>query len=318
MSKSGPIVIAHRGASGYLPEHSLESKAMAHAMGADFIEQDVVLTNDGVPIVLHDINLESTTDVARLFPERARADGRYYALDFSLQEIRRLSLHERSFINSEGKEQAYYPDRFPVNQGSFRLPTLEEEIHLIHGLDLSRNTKTGLYVEFKAPLWHQQQGYDIASAVLGVLEKTGFGHRTDQVFLQCFNNKTLIELRERTPLPLIQLIGENEWNEDGGADYEAMQTAQGIAEVASYAQGIGPWIEQVLAHSDRGLDPTPLTALAHEHGLQVHPYTLRIDELPEGTSDIAELHHALFEKAAVDGVFTDFPDITRRYLQTLP
>jgi len=105
MSKSGPIVIAHRGASGYLPEHSLESKAMAHAMGADFLEQDVVLTSDGVPIVLHDIHLDSTTDVARLFPGRAREDGRYYALDFNLQEIKALSLHERSFTNDSGEEQ---------------------------------------------------------------------------------------------------------------------------------------------------------------------------------------------------------------------
>lgn len=317
MSKGDPIVIAHRGASGYLPEHSLESKAMAHAMGADFIEQDVVLTSDGVPIVLHDINLESTTDVARLFPERARADGRYYALDFSLQEIKELSLHERSFTNDNGEEQAFYTHRFPIDRGNFSLPTLEEEINLIHGMDLSRNKRTGLYVELKAPLWHRQQDYDIAAAVLGVLAQTGYGSKVDQVFLQCFNDQTLMALRELTPLPLIQLIGENDWGEDGGADYDAMRTARGIAEVARYAQGIGPWIPQVLTNSDAGLEPTPLTALAHEHGLQVHPYTLRIDELPEGTTDAEELHRALFEKAGVDGLFTDFPDITRRYLQAM-
>ena len=315
MSKSGPIVIAHRGASGYLPEHSLESKAMAHAMGADFLEQDVVLTSDGVPIVLHDIHLDSTTDVARLFPGRAREDGRYYALDFNLQEIKALSLHERSFTNDSGEEQAFYPRRFPLDQGSFRLPTLKEEISLIHGLNLSREKKAGLYVELKSPLWHQQQGYDIATAVLGALAETGYATKVDQVFLQCFNDQTLIALREVTPLPLIQLIGENDWGEEGEIDYEAMQTAAGLARIANYAQGIGPWIPQVLTHRDAGLEPTPLTALAHEHGLQVHPYTLRIDELPEGAENAAELHQALFEKAGVDGLFTDFPDITRRYLQ---
>ena len=215
MSKSGPIVIAHRGASGYLPEHSLESKAMAHAMGADFLEQDVVLTSDGVPIVLHDIHLDSTTDVARLFPGRAREDGRYYALDFNLQEIKALSLHERSFTNDSGEEQAFYPRRFPLDQGSFRLPTLKEEISLIDGLNLSREKKAGLYVELKSPLWHQQQGYDIATAVLGALAETGYATKVDQVFLQCFNDQTLMALREVTPLPLIQLIGENDWGEEG-------------------------------------------------------------------------------------------------------
>ena len=93
---SQPIVIAHRGASGYLPEHTLAAKAMAHAMGADFLEQDVVLTADGVPIVLHDIYLEATTDVEQRFPDRSRPDGRFYAIDFTLAEIRTLSAHERT------------------------------------------------------------------------------------------------------------------------------------------------------------------------------------------------------------------------------
>ncbi|MEP5568194.1 MAG: glycerophosphodiester phosphodiesterase [Halioglobus sp.] len=315
MSKGEPIVIAHRGACGYLPEHSLEAKAMAHAMGADFIEQDVVLTRDGVPIVLHDIYLESTTDVARKYPDRARADGRYYALDFSLEETRQLRLHERSFVNAGGQEQAFYPGRFPLGKGDFRLPTLAEEIDLIAGLDRSRARTTGLYVELKAPNWHQQQGYDISSAVLDVLARTGYANKTDQVFLQCFNNQTLQDLADRTALPLIQLIGENDWGEDGAVDYEAMQTAEGVAKIASYAQGIGPWIPQVITAGESGLNATPLTAIAHQHNLKVHPYTLRADDLVPEAKDATELHHALFEVAGVDGLFTDFTDLTVRYLQ---
>ena len=317
MSKGDPIVIAHRGACGYLPEHTLESKAMAHAMGAHFIEQDVVLTRDGVPLVLHDIYLESTTDVARKYPDRARADGSYYALDFSLEEIRQLDLHERSFINTKGQEKAYFPERFPLDKGNFRLPTLAEEIDLIAGLDQSRAKTTGLYVELKAPSWHQQQGYDISSAVLDVLEKTGYADKADQVFLQCFNIQTLKDLANRTALPLIQLIGENDWGEDGAVDYEAMQTPQGIANVASYAQGIGPWIPQVIIAGESGLCATPLTAIAHQHGLMVHPYTLRNDQLMPGAKDATQLHHALFEIAGVDGLFTDFTDLTVRYLQSI-
>ena len=316
MSGAEPIVIAHRGASGYLPEHSLEAKVMAHAMGADFIEQDVVLTRDGVPIVLHDIYLENTTDVEQRFPARAREDGRFYALDFDLEEIRQLRLHERSYRDAAGQELAYFPDRFPLGQGTFTLPTLEEEIQLIAGLDHSRATTTGLYIELKAPRWHAAQGYDIASAVLDILERRGYADKPSQVFLQCFDDETLIALKARTKLPLIQLIGDNSWGEDGAVDYDAMRSAEGIARVASYASGIGPWIPQVVEQGADELRPTGLSALARKHKLLVHPYTLRSDALPEGFASVDQLHHALFELARVDGLFTDFPDLTRSYLDS--
>ena len=161
-----PIIIAHRGASGYLPEHTLATKALAHAMGADFLEQDVVLSRDGVPIVLHDIHLDSTTDVAQRFATRARADGRFYAIDFSLEEIRQLQVHERSCRDASGAEVAVFPDRFPVDAGLFRIPTLAEEIDLIAGLDRSRNCSTGLYVELKSPNWHEAEGQNLATVIL--------------------------------------------------------------------------------------------------------------------------------------------------------
>jgi glycerophosphoryl diester phosphodiesterase len=318
MSQADPIVIAHRGASAYLPEHSLASKAMAHAMGADFLEQDVVLTRDGEAIVLHDIYLESTTDVALRFPGRARENGRYYAIDFDLAEIQQLRLHERSYRDEAGQEKAYYPGRFPLGNYDFKLPTLEEEINLIAGMNQSRGKTTGLYVELKAPRWHLQQGHDIGAAVLSVLERTGYAEKNDQVFLQCFNDQTLIDLREKTDLPMIQLIGDNSWGEDGAVDYDAMCTPAGIARVATYAQGIGPWIPQVICQADNGLEATALTRLAHDHNLLVHPYTLRADELPEAAEHVDELHHALFKTAGVDGLFTDFTDLTIGYLNRNP
>ncbi len=308
---SDPIVIAHRGASGYLPEHTLESKALAHAMGAHYIEQDVVLSRDGVLVVLHDIHLESTTDVEQRFPGRARDDGRFYALDFSLQELRTLRLHERSYRDGKGLELAYFPRRFPLGQGSFRLPTLQEEIELLNGLDQSRGVKTGLYIELKAPRWHREQGHDLPAAVLDLLEQTGYADRPQQVFLQCFDDLTLQALRKKTSLPLIQLIGENAWAEDGAVDYDAMRTPEGIRRVAQYAQGIGPWIPHVL---DAQMTPTPLVALAREHQLLMHPYTMRADQLPGGVPSVDALHHALFIEAGVDGLFSDFPDLTRRFL----
>ncbi len=316
MAAAEPIVIAHRGASGYLPEHTLEAKVLAHAMGADFIEQDVVLTSDGVPIVLHDIHLESTTDVAQRFPQRARDDGRYYALDFTLEEIRQLRAHERSKSES-GVETAVYPERFPLHSGHFSVPTLQDEIELIAGLDASRGTRTGLHIELKAPRWHSAQGHDLAVAVLQVLSETGYAERQDQVYLQCFDDTTLIRLRDElaSPLPLIQLIGENDWGEDGGIDYDAMRTPAGLDRVAEYAAGIGPWIPQLLSLSDKGeLQDTGLADLARKRGLLIHPYTLRADDLPPGINDLDVLHRALFDQLGVDGAFTDFPDLTRRFL----
>ena len=141
MSTSGPIVIAHRGASGYLPEHTLTAKAVAHAMGANYIEQDVVLSRDGTPIVLHDIHLDSTTDVARRFPGRSRADGRYYAIDFDLQEILQLRVHERTRLEPARAGQAVFPERFPAEPALFRVPTLFEEITMLDGLDSSRGLR---------------------------------------------------------------------------------------------------------------------------------------------------------------------------------
>lgn len=290
---------------------------MAHAMGADFIEQDVVLTSDGVPVVLHDIYLDATTDVSRKFPGRERDDGRYYALDFTLAEIKSLQAHERSHYNGQGQAVAVYPQRFPLGQGQFQVPTLREEIDLIAGLNQSRGLQSGLYVELKAPRWHSNQGHDIAAAVMAILEQTGYAQRREQVFLQCFDDATLIRLRREfaTELPLIQLIAEPSWGEDSEADYDFLRTAAGLAQVAQYADGIGPWIPHVISsRPDGSLAATELTRTARELGLVVHPYTLRQEELPAGVLHMDELHRALFEGAGVDGVFSDFPDLTRRYL----
>lgn len=322
-STARPIVIAHRGASGYLPEHTLAAKALAHAMGADFLEQDVVLTRDGTPIVLHDIHLECTTDVAQRFAGRARQDGRFYAIDFDLAEIRQLRVHERTRVDAARTGHAVYPQRFPAQHALFGVPTLAEEITMLAGLDHSRSCRTGLYIELKSPNWHRNQGLDLSSAVLEVLDQTGYAERPEQVFLQCFDDHTLQQLRGdlKMPLPMIQLIGENNWGEDSDVDYDYLRTPAGLDYVASYAHGIGAFLPHI--YLGKAADGTPqlstLVSDAQTHGLQVHPYTFRRDELPAGIDSFAELLDIFIRQAGVDGLFTDFPDLVVEYLlQALP
>jgi glycerophosphoryl diester phosphodiesterase len=138
------------------------------------------------------------------------------------------------------------------------------------------------------------------------------------VFLQCFHDKTLQYLRNtlKTKLPLIQLIADNSWGEEGGVDYNHLMTPAGLDAVADYASGIGPWIEQIYGGKNSAGEPiiSNLVKNAHAHGLQVHPYTFRRDELPEGIVDFDELLDIFINRAGIDGLFTDFPDVAYAFL----
>jgi glycerophosphoryl diester phosphodiesterase len=322
---ANPVVIAHRGASGYLPEHTLEAAAFAHALGADFIEQDVVMSKDDVLVVCHDIHIDTTTDVATRFPARARGDGRFYAIDFMWEELRSLTVRER-FDPSSGR--AVFPGRFPVNGASFRLCSLEESILLVQGLNRSTGREAGIYPEIKAPAWHGREGKDLGRALLEVLARHGYTRATDNVYVQCFEPTELKRLRTElnTSLKLIQLI-DDETSDEPGIDTSAMRTLAGLKEIAAYAQGIGPHLSQVVDFgrtggggdaSDLGGDGLRLTALvadAHASGLLVHPYTFRSDALPRGVSDMDALLELFFEQAKIDGVFIDQPDVAVRFLK---
>ncbi|EED36184.1 glycerophosphoryl diester phosphodiesterase [Luminiphilus syltensis NOR5-1B] len=310
-ARGRPIVIAHRAASGYLPEHTLPGVVAAYLLGADYIEQDVVLTSDSIPIVLHDIYLDSTTDVATVFPARCRDDGRYYAMDFTLAEIKQLEVVERRQANGD----AVFPDRFPVVNLGLRIPTLSEEINLIEGLNRTRQQSIGFYIELKAPRLHKAAGLDIAGVLLDVLARHGLHDKPDRVYLQCFDPDTLRRLAEQSlGLPLVQLIADNDWQETPGVDYDDMQTPQGLAQVAEYADGIGPWIPQLF--STDGLALSPLATHARALELAIHPYTLRADELLLGAPTFDALQARLFIDARVDGAFTDFVDLTRKFIDT--
>jgi glycerophosphoryl diester phosphodiesterase len=307
------IVIAHRGASGYLPEHTLAAKAAAHAMGADYLEQDVVLSKDGVAMVLHDIQIDTVTDVMQVFPNRARA-GRFHAIDFTVDELQSLAVMERADQTGE----QVYPRRFPRGASSFRIPTLAEEIELIQGLNLSTGREAGIYTEIKAPAWHRAQGQDISAIVLGVLADYGYRDPDDLVYLQCFDWNETRRIRSELGYrgKLIQLLGENDWNEAPEVDYDALRTEDGLAAIARVADGIGPAMHQVVAGVDADGKPivTDLVANAHALGLAVHPYTFRADALPDYAGSLEEALR-IFVEAGVDGVFTDFPDRAVAFLR---
>lgn len=306
-------VIAHRGASGYLPEHTLESVAMAHAMGSDFIEQDVILTRDNVLVVLHDLYLDAVTDVAERFPGRNRDDGHYYAIDFALAEIRTLRVNER--VEEDGRP--VFPGRFPTNSNIFRVPTLEEEIVLIQGLNKSTGREVGLYIEPKSPAWHRDEGRDIIAETLQLLARKGCQSRKDPIYLQSFDMNSLKRARSelKTELKLVQLIGENSWRESD-TDFDYLRTDRGLREVAAYADGIGPWLLQIVdIYSDGPADISGLTRSAQSIGLFVHAYTLRADQLPTQVKDINSALDILIAGAGLDGLFTDHPDLVCRYLE---
>jgi len=315
--ESRPLVIAHRGASGYLPEHTLPAKALAYGLGADFLEQDLVLTKDDVPVVLHDIYLDTVTDVAKRFPEKKRADGRFYALDLTLVELKQLRVTER-FNAKTGKP--VFAKRFPADKSEFHISTLEEELQFIQGLNHSSGRNVGIYPEIKQPKWHREQGHDISKVVLPILARYGYATKKDACFLQCFE---LAEVKRiRTELGwqgrIVMLIEGGAKGADG-TDYAAICTEAGLKELAKVADGIGPAFARVVTWTTTGESKvSDLIKNAHAAGLIAHPYTIRIDELPKNCPSAEALHAALFRDAKIDGVFTDFTDVTLAWVKKQP
>jgi glycerophosphoryl diester phosphodiesterase len=299
------IVIGHRGACGYVPEHTLASYALAHGMGADYIEPDLVRTKDGAFICLHDIHLEATTDVEAVFPDRARKDGRWYAADFTLEEIRRLRAHER------------LPRRFPQDAASrFGVPTFEEMIELVAGLNRTTGRHAGLYPELKEPAFHRTEGLPMEEAFLAIVRRYHLGEggaagaaslpaasAPPAIFVQCFEPGPLRELRRLgSTLPQIFLLDD---------DPPPRLDDAALEEIAGFANGIGP--SKLLIESDPSL-----VERAHRRGLLVHPYTFRADDVGKGHATFDDELAAFYGRFAVDGLFTDFPDLARRWLDAHP
>jgi len=344
-----PLVIGHRGAAGYLPDHTLPGYALAIKLGADYIEPDLVSTKDGHLVARHEPNITATTDVAQHpeFAGRERTaviDGfseeGWFVSDFTLAELRTLRAKQ---------PLAERPQRF---NGKFRIPTFEEVIALAKRYSKRYHRTIGIYPETKHPTYHESIGLPLERKLVKTLDKAGLNHRRSPVFIQSFETGNLKRLDKLTPVRLVQLIDANDVNPDGSLDYTApfdrpydwtatgrpgtfgdLTTDAGLNEVASYADGIGPWKPYIIStaavdingdgtvgdedgdglinEGDRKvLEPTDLVARAHARGLVVHPYTFRNEAkrlaFDYGDNPIEE--YLRFYEAGVDGLFSDFAD----------
>lgn len=278
------ILVAHRGASAYAPEHTLDSYQLALKQGADFVEQDLQITRDGVLVCLHDLTLERTTNVKEIFPTRSREEvvagipaRRWYVSDFTLRQIKRLDAG------------SWFDVRFKGAQ----VPTFQEAIDLVRG-------KAGLYPETKAPEVYSQRGFDMERLVLDVLRKNRLDKRSaaryTPVIIQSFSPESLRRLSGtlKTKLPLVLLVGD-----EARARW---LTAAGLAELKQFASGIGP---------AKALVDKSLVMQAHALGLSVTPYTFRSLNTGRFKNVREEMSYYLYN-LGVDTLFTDNPDLFPR------
>lgn len=322
-----PLVIAHRGASGYVPEHTLAAYATAILQGADFIEPDLVITKDGHLVARHDNVLDLTTDVSSRpgFAGRKTTktvDGvtvtGWFSEDFTLEEIKTLRAIER------------IPGIRPANarfDGQFEIPTFQEIIELAQAYEKLLDRRIGLYPETKHPTYFDRLGLPLEEPLVKVLRRNGYEGRNTRVFIQSFEINNLRKLKGMTRIPLVQLLwieGKPHDVEAGGGTltYEQMATPAGLAQIASYAKGVGPEKRFIIPLDSAGnlnlSSATRFVQDAHAVGLQVHPYTFRSENvfLPsnfKSSSDPNALGDGAgeiknFLRTGIDGFFTDQTD----------
>lgn len=312
------IVIAHRGASGERPEHTLAGYRLAIEQGADYIEPDLVLTKDGVLVARHENEISETTDVAD-HPEFSgrkatrTIDGRevtgWFTEDFTLAELKTLRARER------------LPKlRSTAFDGQYDIPTFEEILTLLAAVNKDRKTPVGVYPETKHPGYFAAIGLPHEAPLLAILGRFGYKGRTAPVFIQSFEVANLKALRAKSELPLIQLMdGEGGPPDDATATYAAMASPAGLKAIATYADGIGPNKAMVIPRGALGTlgDPTELVRDAHVAGLRVHPWTFRRENYflplgdkggvnPAGHGDLAAEITA-YLATGIDGLFSDNP-----------
>lgn len=290
---AAPIVIAHRGASGHRPEHTLEAYALAVAMGADYIEPDLVNTKDGELVARHENEIGGTTDVAIRFPDRKTRklidgdtiDG-WFTEDFTLAELRTVRAKER------------LPFRSHAYDGQYAVPTFVEVLALADSLGRRRGRPVGVYPETKHPTFFRTIGLPIEEPMLRALRAYGLDRADAPVFIQSFEVGNLRTLAGQTRVRLVQLVSS-----------PAQVTPTALREIATYAHAVGA-NTRLIVREDSAATPTTLIADAHAAGLRVHAWTLRPESIflakRYGGDPLAEVRELV--GLGVDGLFGDYPD----------
>jgi glycerophosphoryl diester phosphodiesterase len=343
-----PLVIGHRGASGYLPEHTLASYRKAIEMGADFIEPDLVVTKDGELVARHEPNITATTDVSARpeFASRKKtrkvdgvAETGWFVTDFTLAELRTLYAKQANPVRDQSFNK------------QFRIPTFREILDLAKAESARTGRTIGVYPETKHPTYHVDAGLPIEPRLLKILAEYGYTTKSSPVVIQSFEVANLKELRKQTGVRLVQLIDGDGVSAQGQVTlvppfdkpydfavrkdprtFPDMLTPAGLAEIKTYADGIGPWkpylqsAAQVpgpdgkpkdlngdgkITDADRVLlPPTDVTKNAHAAGLFVHPFTFRNEKvlLVSDYKGDPKAEYKRFYTLGVDALFSDFPD----------
>lgn len=310
LSGDAPLVIAHRGASGERPEHTLAAYGLAIDQGADFIEPDLVITRDGMLVARHDAELSVTTDVAQHpeFAARRRsqvidgsAQAGWFVEDFTLEELQRLRARER------------WPQLRPQSaafDGRFGIPTLQQVIELLRAKEAQLGRPIGLYPETKHAAHFRARGLPLEEMLARTLHDNGWRTAGDPVFLQSFEADSLRRLAELTPLRRVQLVGER-----SAVDAAALRA------IAGYAHGVGAAKALLIPRDAAGrlAAPAPVVAQAHEAGLLVHAWTFRREDrfLPADLQGRPDDELRRFLETGLDGVFADQPGAARALVRAL-
>jgi glycerophosphoryl diester phosphodiesterase len=342
------LIVGHRGASGYLPEHTLEAYKLAIEQGADFIEPDLVSTKDGVLIARHEPMLSGTTDVASR-PEFAsrkttrKVDGvdtsDWFAGDFTLAEIKTL------------RAKQAFADRDQAHNGKYEIPTLDQVIALAKAESARAGRTIGIYPETKHSIFHAAIGLPLEDRLLEQLAAAGWTQKSAPVIIQSFETANLKYLRTRTQLRLVQLVDADGVDKDGGIvlaapfdkpydfvvtgdkrTFKDLLTAEGLKEIKDYADGVAPWKPYLIAakqstgedgkprdlNGDGAIDerdrtliaPTDVVKNAHAAGLFVHSWTFRSEpkRLAGDFKGDPAAEYRAYLALGIDGLFSDFPD----------